>query len=807
VIDNPYIGKPLRRKEDPRLLCGQGQYVADLARPGAVHLAFVRSAHAHARITRVGIARARALSGVAGAFVHADLGVGAIRAEYTGPNYHGVGWPVLADGVTRYVGEPIAAVAAGDRYTAEDAVDLIDVDYHPLDVIASVEAARREGAALVHGGVPANRFFRREHRHGDVDAAFAQAPVRVHGRFRHQRVSGSPMEGRAITAEWDARGRLTVWLSTQVPHLARTGLARCLRVGESEIRVIAPDVGGGFGPKMHLYPEDVAACAVARLLGRPVTWIEDRRESLLAMSHAREQTIDASLAADRDGRIVALCAAVVCDSGAYPVFPVASVLEPMGTAQIMPGPYRVPAYAYVTESMATNKCPIGAYRGVGMAVGVFVMERLIDKLAAAVGADSAEVRRRNFVAPDAFPYTAPSGLVYDSGRFADTLASTLARFDYAAARVAQAQARRDGRLIGIGLSTFTEYTGMGPKTFARRGMVDVPGYEAATVKVDPSGQARVYTSCPSQGQGLETVYAQLVAGELGLDPAAVHVAPVDTDSAPRGSGTFGSRAVVVGGGALIRAAAQVRAKASAIAAHLLEAAMDDLVLADGRCHVRGAPERAVGWEAIAHAAYAPTVAGLPDGFEAGLEASSTYEPDGASTFSNGAHAAMVEVDAGTGEVHILKYVIGEDCGPILNPLMVEGQTQGGLAQGIGEALLEEVVHDDTGQVLSATLMDYLLPTAAEVPNVEIVHVETPSPITERGFKGMGESAVIGSPACIANAVSDALGVAVDALPITPTRVLELIRPGRAAGPSLNVPRPKTVPRSTRRRAHPDEEEQ
>jgi carbon-monoxide dehydrogenase large subunit len=775
VADNPYIGVPLRRKEDPRLLRGCGRYVADLALPGAASLAFVRSPLAHARINSIDVSRARALPGVAGVFVNADLGARAITPAYDGQNYHGAGWPVLADGAARFMGEAVVAVAAENRYLAEDAADLVEIDYEPLAVVASIAAARRDGAPHVHAHVPANLFFHRDYRHGDVDEAFASAPVRVDGRFRHQRMTGSPMEGRAIAAEWDPRGRLTVWLSTQVPHLARAGLARCFGLAESKIRVIAPDVGGGFGPKMHLYPEEVAVCAAARLLGRPVTWVEDRRENLLAMTHAREQVIDASLAAERDGRIVALRATVECDSGAFSVFPLTSVLEPMGTVQIMPGPYRVPAYAYTTSSVATNKCPIGAYRGVGMAVGAFVMERLMDKLAAAVGIDSAEVRRRNFIPPDEFPYTAPTGLVYDSGRYADTLAALLDRFDYAAARDDQARARRGGRLVGVGLSAFTEYTGMGPKTFQRRGMVDVPGHDGAAVSVDQSGAVRVYVSCPSQGQGLETVYAQLAAGELGLDPASVHVAAVDTDATPPGTGTFGSRAVVVGGGALIRASAQVRTKALQIAAHLLEASANDVVIAGGRFHVRGAPERGLAWTAVAEAAYDPDSAGLPRDFKAGLEASSTYEPDGASTFSNGAHAAMVEVDAETGEVKILKYAIAEDCGPIVNPLMVEGQTQGGLAQGIGEALLEEIVHDEQGQVLSATFMDYLLPTAEAVPRAETVHVETASPITERGFKGMGESAIIGSPACIANAVSDALGASIDALPITPARVLELLR--------------------------------
>jgi len=769
---NPLVGRPLRRKEDPRLLRGGGRYLHDLVRPGMLHLAFVRSPHAHGRITAIDVARARTLPGVEAVFTADDLPVRPIVPDFAGDGYAGGAQPVLARDVVRFVGEPVAVVVARDRYLAEDAVDLVEVTYTPLPAVASVAAARRADAPLVHAGVPGNCFFHGERAQGDVEARFAAAPVVVRGTFRHQRLAGAPLEGRGIVAEWD-RGRLVVWASTQAPHLLRAGLARFLQLPEAAVRVIVPDVGGGFGPKLHLYPEDVAVCAVARAIGRPVKWIEDRRENLQTMTHAREQVVEAALAADRDGGILALRADVACDSGAYSVFPLTAVLEPMGTVQIMPGPYRVPAYAYRTMAVATNKCPVGAYRGVGMTVGVFVMERLMDKLAAALGLDPAEVRRRNFVGGDEFPYTAPTGLIYDSGRYRLTLDAALEAFGYAAARREQVRLRAEGRLVGIGLSAFIEYTGMGSRTFARRGMRDVPGYDSGVVKVDPTGGVRVFVSCPSQGQGHETVFAQLTAGELGLDPEAVLVLPVDTDVVPAGSGTFASRAVVSGGGALVKAAARVRDKAVAIAAHLLEAPADDIVVEDGRFFVRGASGRGLTWAEVARAAYAPG-AGLPPGMEPGLEAASTYDPPPA-TFSGGAHVAMVEVDRGTGQVRVLRYVIAEDCGPVLNPRIVEGQTHGGLAQGLGEALLEEVVYDEGGQPLSATFMDYLIPTAAEMPGVTIVHLETASPDTVRGFKGMGESATIGAPACLAGAVSDALGHQVDALPVSPCRVIEWLR--------------------------------
>jgi len=773
------IGEPIRRKEDPRLLKGGGRYLHDLTLPGLLHLAFVRSPHAHAAVCTVDATPARQVPGVVAVLAAADLPLRPIEPEFAGDEYHGAGWPPLAGERVRFVGEPVAVVAASDRYLAEDAVDIVEVSYDPLPVIASVEAARRPDAPRVHDGVSGNLYFRRNHVHGDVAHVFAAAAVVVGGTFRHQRLAGAPLEGRGIVAQWNPTGRLTVWASTQVPHLLRAGLARFLGVPDSAVRVIAPDVGGGFGPKMHLYPEDLVACAVARVLGHPTKWIEDRRENLLTMTQAREQVIDAQLAADRDGRLLALRAQIACDSGAYSVYPLTAALEPMGTAQIMPGPYRLPAYAYSTMAIATHKAPVGAYRGVGMTVGVFVMERLIDKLASATGIDAVEVRRRNFLQPEEFPYTAPSGLVYDSARVGETLEAALAAFDYDRARREQARLRTAGRMVGIGISAFVEYTGLGSKTFLRRGMREVRGDDSAVVNVDASGNVRASVSTPSQGQGHETAFAQLVGGALGLSPDEVQVVPVDTDVVPMGTGTFASRGLVAGGGALLQAAARVKSKALLIAAHLLEASPHDIEGAAGRFNVRGSPERGVTWAEVARAAYLPGP-GLPADIEPGLEAAATYDPPPAA-FSNGVHAAMVEVDQETGQVSVLRYAIAEDCGRLINPAIVEGQIHGGLAQGLGEALLEQVIYDAAGQPLTGTFMDYLLPTAMEMPPVRIVHLETPSPITAGGFKGMGESATIGAPACVANAVSDALGQAVDELPISPPRVLERLR-GGGAGP-------------------------
>lgn len=775
--DDP-VGQPLTRKEDPRLLRGMGRYVDDLVVPGALHLAFVRSPHAHAVVVRVDTTRARTIPGVVAVMTGADLGLPSILAEFRGEGYRNVGWPPLAQGRVRFVGEAVAVVAARGRYLAEDAGDLVEVQYAPLPMVPSARHALQSGAPCIHDGVPGNVYFRREHIHGNVEGAFADAPIIVTGTFHHQRLSGSPLEGRGIIAEWDAGERLTVWASTQVPHVLRTGLARFLDVAESRVRVIVPDVGGGFGPKMTLYPEDLVACAVARCLRRPVRWTEDRRENLLTTTHAREQTIEAAMAVDHEGHVLGIRAHVVCDTGAYPAFPVTAILEPMGTVQILPGPYHVPAYTYTTMAVASNKCPSGAYRGVGMGLGVFVMERLMDKAAAAAGLDPAGARRANLVRAEEFPHTSASGLVYDSGDYQATMDAALSAFHYIEARAEQARYRAEGRLVGIGISAFTEYTGMGPETFARRGMAEIPGFDGATITVDAKGGVRAHVSCPSQGQGHETVFAQLVARVLGLDPYAIHVARPDTDLAPPGSGTFGSRAIVAGGGALVRAAALIRTRAVSIAAHLLEASPDDVVAANGRFFVKGAPSRALTWEDIARAAHAQVAARLPESSNPGLEATVSYHPPSAA-FSNGVHVAMVEVDRRTGQLAVMRYVIAEDCGPIVNPLIAEGQTHGGLAQGIGETLYEDFRYDADGQPLTTTLMDYLLPASTDTPHVHLVHLETPSPNTEGGFKGMGESATIGAPACIANAASDALGRPVDDLPVTPERVIRWLAGARA----------------------------
>jgi len=560
-----------------------------------------------------------------------------------------------------------------------------------------------------------------------------------------------------------------VWSSTQVPSPLRAALAASLALPETRVRVIAPDVGGGFGLKTHVFPEELAVAAAARLVGRPVKWVETRREQLAAAAHAREQRVEVEAAAGADGVVRALRARTISDAGAYHIFPLTGALEPLGSASILPGPYRVEAYEYEALAVQTHKPPLGAYRGVGMTMGAFVMERTLDLLAERLGLDPAEVRRRNFIPRESYPFISASGMRYDSGDFPKTLEQALALSGYEALRREQAEARAAGRLVGVGVACYTEYTGMGSDVFRRRGMHDVRGVESATVTMEPDGAVRCATSFPSQGQGHATTIAQVVADRLGVTPECVRLAPADTAVAPAGSGTFGSRGAVSIGGTVAVAADRVRARLQALAASVLEAAAADIVLEDGGAHVRGLPDRVVPVAELAALAYSPPRGGLPPELGPGLSATIYFDPPGP-TFSGAVHVAAVEVDAATGRVSLRRYVVVEDCGPVVNPTIVEGQIHGAVAQGLGEALQEEIVYDGEGQLLTGTLMDYALPKADDVPAFDVGHIETPSPIMPGGVKGMGEGGTIGAPAAVANAVADAMrarGVRITALPIRP----------------------------------------
>ena len=769
MIRPRYTGARVKRVEDPRLLRGRGRFLDDIVLPRMVSLAFVRSPHAHATIRRVDPSAARRLDGVLAVLTAADLRQVArpLHPRLEGDGFTPTAWPVLADDRACFCGEAVAAVVATSAQVAADARELVRVEYEALPATVSIDAALAADHVL----------FRRHHRRGDVEGAFAGAPLVLRETFEHGRCAPSPLEPRGVLVDWDGE-TLTVWASTQTPSIMLAALAAALDLPETRVRVIAPDVGGGFGLKTHVFPEDVAVAAAARVLGRPVKWVEERRESLAAGSQARAQRMEVEVAAEADGVLRGLRARAVSDGGAYHIYPLTGALEPLGSAAILPGPYRTPAYEYQAVTVLTHKPPLGAYRGVGMTMGAFVMERLLDMVAERLGLDPAEVRRRNLIPREAYPFTSASGMTYDSGDFPKALEQVLAAVDYDRLRRDQAAARAAGRLVGVGVACYTEYTGMGAAVFRRRGMVHVPGIEAATVTMGADGAVSCVTSFPSQGQGHATTIAQLVADRLGISMDAVRVLAVDTLAAPRGSGTFGSRGAVSMLGSAAVAAERVREKLQALAAHCLEASPSDVTLEEGRAWVRGAPHRAVMLSEVTRLAYAPPPGGLPAGLSPGLEATVYFDPPGP-TFSGAVHVAVVEVDRETGRVRLRRYALVEDCGPVINPLIVEGQIHGAVAQGIGEALLEGVVYGDDGQLLTATLMDYALPKADDVPSPEIGHLETPSPVTPGGVKGMGEGGTIGAPAAIANAVADAvrgLGVRVTRLPI---RAESLVRAGVA----------------------------
>ena len=729
----------------------------------------MRSAHAHATLRRVDGSAARAVAGVELVLTGRDLDgvVAPLAPRLLAPGFTPTAWPALPTSRVRFVGEAVAAVAATTPYAALDGCGLVEVDYEPLPAVPDVDTALDPRAPRLHPEHASNVLFERRGSQGDVDGAFASAAVVIRETFSHARCSASPLEGRGVIARWEG-GALTLWAGTQVPHVLRAGVARAFGLPEPRVRVIVPDTGGGFGQKMYVMPEDLAVAALARRTGRPVKWVETRRENLAAAAQAREARVEIEAAADAAGVLLALRARLLSDSGAYHIYPLTAALEPLGTASILPGPYRTPAYAFHIFALATNKPPIGAYRGVGMTMGAFVMERTLDLLADRLGLDPAEIRRRNLIPRDGYPFTSVTGLVYDSGDYPRALEQALALSGYHRLTREREDGRARGRLLGVGLACYTEYTAMGSETYRGRGMADISGHEAARVEMAADGAVTCYLSFPSQGQGHATTTAQLVADQLGVPLEAVTVRQPDTDTSPAGNGTFASRGAVAQSGAAGAAAATVRRKLLAIAGGLLEASPADLLLQDGRVSVRGMPDRGVSVAEVARRASAPP-GGLPEGMTPGLEATRPFDLPGP-TFSGAVHVASVEVDPETGRVTVRDYAVVEDCGPVINPMIVEGQIHGAVAQGIGEALGERLVYDESGQLATGTLMDYALPVAGALPCFTIAHLETPSPLTPGGYKGMGEGGTIGAPAAIANAVADAvkpLGVTVTALPIRP----------------------------------------
>lgn len=775
----PFFGAAVRRLEDPRLLRGQATFMEDLALPDLLYVAFVRSQVAHGRLAGVDLAPARATRGVVAAIdardVAASLPPGPGPLPRTIPttvphaSLRPCSQPFLADAVVRYVGEPIAALVAESRALADDAVAAALVQYDPLPAVPTATAAVTEGATLLHPPLGDNLAGSFDVRVGNPDAAFRAADRVVRGRFYVQRYTGMPLETRGVAAAWDAGlGQLTVWSSTQWPHTLRDALAAALELPQHAMRVFAPDVGGGFGIKQDVYPEEVVLCLLARRLGRPVKWLESRREHLCTAVHAREQWHDMELAVQRDGTILALRADVLCDQGAYTR--ALGILCPSLTAAGLPGPYHFRDYSCHVQVALTNKAPAAAYRGAGQPEAVFAMERIVDRAAQELGIDPAEMRRKNFIPPDEFPWdvgteSAQTPVIYDSGQYAAGLDRALELAGYVERRAEQVVERArgaSGRVLGIGLATYVMLTGLGP-------------HEGNVLRVDPSGRVLLVTGCSPHGQGTATALAQIVADELGLTPDDVTVRHGDTDAIAYGVGTYASRNAVVAGSAALVAARRVKQKALQLAGHLLEAASADLELVNGFVQVRGAPLRRLALGELAAAA-APGKP-LPDGMEPGLE-STHYFLAPRATFASGVHVATIEIDRDTLAVKVLDYVAVSDAGPLINPMIVEGQIVGGVAQGIGGALYEELTYDENGQLTAQSLLDYCMPSARQLPKIRMAHLHTPSPLNPLGVKGLGEGGAMAPPAAIANAVEDALGhlgVRVDATPLGPSRIAHLLR--------------------------------
>jgi aerobic carbon-monoxide dehydrogenase large subunit len=771
------IGARVLRKEDRRLLTGRGTYVDDVSLPRMAHACFVRSTDAHAELAKVDAAAARRVPGVIAVLTAADLEgrVKPIRALNSTPGYQECDTPVLATGKVRMVGEPVALVVAESRYAAEDGAAAVGVSYRPLTPLVEIEDAIADGAPAIHDEIEGNIFNRFEAESGDVDGAFERAQEVIELELRQQRYGAAPMEGRAVVADPVGASGLEVWLSSQVPHIARTGLAKFLSMPETAIRVISPDVGGGFGPKCVLYQEDVAVSAAALILGRPVKWIGDRVEDLLTTVHGREQVHRIRGALTGDGRVLAVDVEILSSNGAYAPWPFTAGLDSGQASENVTGPYDIGAYRRRVRAVVTNKCPMGPYRGVGRVIACLTIERLLDEAASRLGLDRLEIRRRNVVRE--FPHETPAGLVFESGDYLRSLEMLADAIDWDRESSGGGGVRGGGRLRGVGVACAVEHSAYGPKSLGSRNHELTLGYDTASLRVEPDGKLRLAVGLHSHGQGQETTMAQVVADELGVDPSDVEVVFGDTAIVPYGNGTWASRSTVYCGGAAVLAARDVREKALELAADMLEASPADLEISSGTISVRGTPGRGVPFADVARrAGHEPHL--LPEGIEPGLESTRRYQAPDPGSFSSAMHAAVVEVDPGTGNVAVLRYAVVEDCGTVINPTIVEGQVHGGVAQGIGGALSEHLVYDESGQLVTASFMDYLLPTAAEIPPMEIRHLESPSPHTIGGWKGMGEGGSINAPAAVVSAVNDALshlGITANHTPLDPAWVRTAIR--------------------------------
>jgi len=724
-----FVGAKVLRREDPRLLAGQGNYVADIKRHGMLHIAFRRSDHAHALIKSLDVSEARALEGVVAVYTGADIArlANPYQATSRMKNYQATFIPPLALDKVRYVGEAVVAIVANSRYVAEDALARVDIDYEALRVLVDPEDALKPDAPKLHDDLGSNILAAREFSRGEVDEAFAAAAQTAGGRFHFTRTTPVTIEARASVAEYDKGARtLTLHCTTQIPGIVRDKLSEIFDLPGPRIRVIAPDVGGGFGGKTSLYSEEIVACAIARDLGKPVKWVSDRMEDLMTTGNAFDEIVDAEIAVDAEGKILAVKADVIGDVGAYSIYPWTATIEPVQVVSFLPGPYRIDNYAARVRAVATNKTLTGAYRGVGRPISVFVMDRLLDMAARKIGMDPAEIRRRNLVNDDEFPYKAASGLVWDKSAFQACLRQAADGIGYDDLRREQETARAEGRWVGIGVACYAELTGVGSRIAVAPGMPINTGTETCNVAIDSTGAVTASFGLASQGQGMETTLHE---------------------------------------------------KILRVAGHLFEAAVEDIETGDGKVWVKGT-DTSMTIRDLARALYSDmgrVPKEMRDEID-NLEATKVYDPFFGTTTS-ASHMCLIEIDPETYKVEIKRYIVVEDCGRVINPLIADGQAHGGVAQGIGVALMEEVVHDETGQILTASLVDYVVPSAVEIPSIDVVHVEAELPNTVGGFRGLGEGGTIGAPACIANAISDALsplGIEIMEIPATPERLFRLI---------------------------------
>ncbi|HEY1508219.1 MAG TPA: xanthine dehydrogenase family protein molybdopterin-binding subunit [Solirubrobacteraceae bacterium] len=777
-----HVGQSLRRKEDPRLITGQGTYVDDINLPGQLWAAWVRSPEAHAKIVSIDTSAAKARDGIVAVYTNEDLDMeSGLPMAWVPPGVE-VNTPehwVLAKGEVKHVGDPVALVVGSDRYAVVDAAEDVVVDYDPLPVVTDPEAAL-EGGPLVHEKFGTNKVCDWSLGGGDLDAGFAEADVIIERRVVNHRMAGAAIEPRGVLAQYRG-GKLTVWSSTQVPHFLRLFLTICVGIPEDRVRVVAPEVGGGFGSKLQIYAEEIGCAWASRKLNRPVKWIETRSEGMMVTHHGRDQIDYVKVGAKRDGTLTAWHTKIIADLGAYQML--LTPLIPPLSAFVMSGVYNTPAVHTDVTAVMTNKFATDAIRGAGRPEATHLIEVVMDQLAAELEMDPIELRRKNFIAPFADGHETAMGIVYDSGNYEAALDKLLEHIDAAEVHREADGLRAKGIYRGIGFSTYTEICGNAPSRAVGPSALGLQagGWESATVRVHASGSVTLYTGTSPHGQGHETGFAQIVADRLGLDPSMVEVIHGDTDTGPWGLDTYGSRSLAVGGEAAALTAKKVADKATRIVAHQLEAAPEDIELRDGKFSVRGSPDRGMTLAEVAGAAYIPE--NLPEGMEPGLDEQTFYDPENF-VFPFGAHACVVDIDAETGKVKVVRYVAVDDCGPAINPLLIDGQVHGGITHGIGQALYERIDYDDNGQLVTGTFVDYALPTAAELPSYETDRTETPSPVNTLGVKGVGEAGTIAASPAVTNAVIDALrplGVTFINMPLSPMRVWQAIQEANGNG--------------------------